>query len=115
MKKLLSLKTLLICISFTVFLLLVKDNMDVVWSAIGWITGIITPFAIGFLFAYILNYPYKFFYSKVFGRMGRKRKFLANFKKTPCAYYNLCNCSSNFCCYNLNCSSADCSQPVQSY
>ena len=67
MKKLLSLKTLLICISFTVFLLLVKDNMDVVWSAIGWITGIITPFAIGFLFAYILNYPYKFFYSKVFG------------------------------------------------
>ena len=81
MKKLLSLKTLLICISFTVFLLLVKDNMDVVWSAIGWITGIITPFAIGFLFAYILNYPYKFFYSKVFGRMGRKRKFLANFRK----------------------------------
>ena len=60
MKKLLSLKTLLICISFTVFLLLVKDNMNVVWSAIGWITGIITPFAIGFLFAYILNYPYKF-------------------------------------------------------
>lgn len=45
MKKLLSLKTLLICISFTVFLLLVKDNMNVVWSAIGWITGIITPFA----------------------------------------------------------------------
>ena len=29
MKKLLSLKTLLICISFTVFLLLVKDNMNV--------------------------------------------------------------------------------------
>ena len=55
MKKLLSLKTLLICISFTVFLLLVKDNMNVVWSAIGWITGIITPFAIGFLFAYILT------------------------------------------------------------
>ena len=81
MKKLLSLKTLLICISFTVFLLLVKDNMNVVWSAIGWITGIITPFAIGFLFAYILNYPYKFFYSKVFGRMGRKRKFLTNFRK----------------------------------
>ena len=86
MKKLLSLKTLLICISFTVFLLLVKDNMNVVWSAIGWITGIITPFAIGFLF-----------------------------QKTPCAYYNLCNCRSNFCRYNLNCSSADCSQPVQSY
>ena len=53
MKKLLSLKTLLICISFTVFLLLVKDNMNVVWSAIGWITGIITPFAIGFLFVQI--------------------------------------------------------------
>lgn len=114
MKKLLSLKTLLICISFTVFLLLVKDNMNVVWSAIGWITGIITPFAIGFLFAYILNYPYKFFYSKVFGRMGRKENSLLT-SENPCTYYNLCNCSSNFCCYNLNCSSADCSQPVQSY
>ena len=34
MKKLLSLKTLLICISFTVFLLLVKDNMNVLWSAL---------------------------------------------------------------------------------
>ena len=81
MKKLLSLKTLLICIAFTVFLLLLKDNMGILWSALGWIMGIITPFAIGFLFAYILNYPYKFFYTKVFGKMGRKRKFLGNLKK----------------------------------
>lgn len=76
MKKLLSLKTLLICISFTVFLLLVKDNMNVVWSAIGWITGIITPFAIGFLFAYILNYPYKFSTPKFSAEWGESENSL---------------------------------------
>ncbi len=74
MKKLLSLKTLLICISFTVFLLLVKDNMNVVWSAIGWITGIITPFAIGFLFAYILKLSVQIFLLQSFRQNGLKVK-----------------------------------------
>ncbi len=81
MKKFISLKTILICISFTVFLLLVKDNMDVVWSIFSNIIGILTPFLIGFLIAYILNFPYKIFYSKVFGKMGKKRKFFAGLKK----------------------------------
>ncbi len=81
MKKLLSLKNILICIAFTVFLLLVKDNMQIVWSILNTIAGILTPFAIGFLFAYILNFPYKFFYGKVFGKMGTKRKIFLNFKK----------------------------------
>lgn len=81
MKKFLSLRNVLICIAFTVLLLLVKDNMDVVWSIFGTIMSILTPFAIGFLLAYILNFPYKFFYEKAFGKMGKKRKFFANFKK----------------------------------
>ena len=34
MKKLLTLKNVLIAIAFTVLLLLVKDNMDVVWGII---------------------------------------------------------------------------------
>lgn len=81
MKKLLSLKNLLIAIAFTVFLLLVKDNMDIVWSILSTIAGILTPFAIGFLFAYILNYPYKFLYTRAFGKMGTKRKFFGYFRK----------------------------------
>ncbi len=81
MKKLIPLKTILICIAFTVFLLLVKDNMNVVWSIISNIASILTPFIIGFLIAYILNFPYKFFHSKVFGKMGKKRKFFAGLRK----------------------------------
>ena len=81
MKKLLSLKTVLICIAFTVFLLLVKDNMNVVWGTISTFFTILTPFIIGFLFAYILNFPYKFFYGKAFKKMGTKRKVFIKFKK----------------------------------
>ena len=81
MKKLIPLKTILICIAFTVFLLLVKDNMGVVWSIISNIASILTPFVIGFLIAYILNFPYKFFHSKVFGKMGNKKKFFAGLRK----------------------------------
>lgn len=70
MKKLLSLKTLLICISFTVFLLLVKDNMNVLWSALGWITGIITPFAIGFLLPIFSTTPTNFSTQKFSAEWG---------------------------------------------
>lgn len=81
MKRLLSLKNILICIAFTVFLLLVKDNMDLVWWIGSKILQILTPFIIGFLFAYILNFPYKFFYIKCFRKIGTKRKFLAVTRK----------------------------------
>ena len=81
MKKLLKLKNVLIAIAFTVFLLLVKDNMGVVGDILNKIITILTPFFLGFMIAYILNFPYKFFYGKVFGRMGKKRKFLAGLRK----------------------------------
>ena len=81
MKKLLKLKNVLIAIAFTVFLLLVKDNMGVVGDILNKIITILTPFFLGFMIAYILNFPYKFFYGKVFGKMGQKRKFLAGLRK----------------------------------
>ncbi len=81
MKKLLTMKNVLIAIAFTVFLLFIKDHLDIVWGIISGIMGILTPFFIGFLIAYILNYPYKFFCTKVFGRMGTKRKFLKSLVK----------------------------------
>ncbi len=81
MKKIMSIKTILIAIAFTVFLLFLKDNLKLVWDIFSTIMNILTPFIVGFLFAYILNFPYKFFYTKVFGKMGKKRKFFLNLKK----------------------------------
>lgn len=81
MKKFLSLRNVLICIAFTVLLLLVKDNINIVWDIVCTFASVLTPFIIGFLFAYILNYPYKFFYSTVFGKIGTKSPRLKNVKK----------------------------------
>lgn len=72
MKKFLTLRNALICIAFAVLLLLVKDNMKTVWDILCTFASVLTPFILGFLFAYILNYPYKFFHTKVFGRIGSK-------------------------------------------
>ncbi len=81
MKKLASIKTILIAIAFTVFLLFLKDNIAVLWGIAVKIAEILNPFIIGFLFAYLLNFPYKFFYAKAFGKMGSKRKIFAPLKK----------------------------------
>lgn len=81
MKKLASIKTILIAIAFTVLLLFVKDNIAVVWLALCKLAEILTPFVLGFLFAYLLNFPYKFFYTKAFGKIGTKHKALAVVKK----------------------------------
>lgn len=81
MKRFASFRNILIAIAFTVFLLFVKDNVDVVWEIICTIAGILTPFLVGFLFAYLLNFPYKFFYTKAFGKMGTKHKIFAMMKK----------------------------------
>lgn len=81
MKNLFSLRNVLICILFTIFLLFVKDNFSFVWNAICLLASILTPFLIGFLFAYILNFPYKFFYTRVFGFLKNKNKFFANMRK----------------------------------
>ena len=74
-------KNLLIAITFTVFLLFIKDHLDIVGNILSGLMGILTPFLIGFLIAYILNFPYKFFCNKVFGKMGKKHKFFARFIK----------------------------------
>lgn len=81
MKRFASFRNILIAIAFTVFLLFVKDNIDVVWEIICTIAEILTPFVVGFLFAYLLNFPYKFFYTKAFGKMGTKHKVFVKMKK----------------------------------
>ena len=74
-------RNILIAIAFAVFLLFIKDHLDVVGGLLSRIMDVLTPFFIGFLLAYILNFPYKFFYSKAFGKMGKKRKLIGRFRK----------------------------------
>ena len=60
MKRFATIRNVLIAIAFTVFLLFVKDNVDVVWEIICTIAGILTPFVVGFLFAYLLIFSTDF-------------------------------------------------------
>lgn len=66
------LKGPIICIAVAVGLLFVKDNFAVVWNIICTVASALTPIVYGFVIAYILNFPYKFFQEKVFGRIGTK-------------------------------------------
>ena len=74
-------KNILIAIAFTVLLLFVKDNLGIIFVIAGAILAILTPFFIGFLFAYILNFPYKLLHDGLFENMGKKHKFLLGVKK----------------------------------
>ena len=74
-------KNILLAIAFTVFLIFFFINLSWFWDVLTTILGILTPFFIGFLIAYILNFPYKFLYTKAFGKMGTKHKSLLKLKK----------------------------------
>ena len=69
-------RKILLAITFTVFLIFFFINLGWFWDLLSGFVGIITPFLIGFLIAYILNFPYKFLYTKAFGKMGTKHAFL---------------------------------------
>ena len=62
----------LICIVFAVFLLYLKDNMGYIFSGVGTFFAILTPFIYAFGIAYIMNFPYRFFRKKVFGKIKVK-------------------------------------------
>ena len=62
----------LICIVFAVFLLYIKDNMGYIFSGITTFFAILTPFIYAFGIAYIMNFPYRFFRKKVFGKIKAK-------------------------------------------
>ncbi len=78
-KKFNKLTGILICIAFAVFLLFIKDNVDNIWGIICNFASVLTPFIYGFGIAYILNFPYRFFQKKVFGRI--KSPFIQKINK----------------------------------
>ena len=64
----------IICIAVAILLLFVKDNIKVVWDFICLFATALTPIIYGFVIAYIINFPYKFFREKVFTKIGKKHK-----------------------------------------
>ena len=80
-KNLIPMKNLLIAITFATCLIFFFINFSWFWGVLGTITSILTPFFIGFLIAYILNFPYKFLYTKAFKKMGTKHKGLLKVRK----------------------------------
>lgn len=64
----------IICIAVAIGLLFVKDNFSSVWGLICNVASVLTPVIYGFIIAYILNFPFKFFNEKVFGRIGKNNK-----------------------------------------
>lgn len=72
---------LFLAIAFAVLLIFFFINISWVWGVVTMFLSILTPFFIGFLIAYILNFPYKFLYTKALGKMGEKHKFLKNLRK----------------------------------
>ncbi len=73
-------RNILLAITFSVFLIFFFINITWFWGLFQGFIAILTPFLIGFLIAYILNFPYKFLYNKVFGKMGKKHKFLGSLR-----------------------------------
>ena len=69
-------RKILLAITFTVFLIFFFINIEKFWGMLRGFLTILTPFFIGFLIAYILNFPFKFLYGTAFGKMGAKRPLL---------------------------------------
>lgn len=64
----------IICILFAVVMLLIKDNFSNVWSIITTLASALTPIVYGFVIAYILNFPFRFFKERVYCKIGKNNK-----------------------------------------
>lgn len=61
-------------ILFTIFVLVVLWNYELVFDGIGFLWGVIFPFALGGAIAFIVKIPMNFFEEKIFGKAKRKEK-----------------------------------------
>ena len=71
----------MIIIAFTVVLVFFFIHLSSIWDTISTVFTVLTPILYGLVIAYILNYPYKVFYSHAFKNMGKKRKWLSKLRK----------------------------------
>lgn len=71
-----SLKTILLIIAFTVFLLYLALNLPTIWEGVQKVFQLFAPVTIGLCLAFVLNVPMRALEERVFGFMSRsKRKF----------------------------------------
>ena len=78
----LSLKQILIIITFTVLLFCLVLNLSTVWKGIGKFFHLIAPVTLGLTFAYIMNVMMRLWEDKVFAFMKRsKKKFVRNTRR----------------------------------
>ena len=79
-----NLKPYLLLITYAGAVFLVVTHLDTIFRQIGWVASVAMPFIIGFVIAFVLNRPYKFFrhrlYEPAFAKIGlpeRRQKSLA--------------------------------------
>lgn len=61
-------------ILFTIFVLVVLWNYELVFEGIGFLWGVIYPFILGGIIAFIVNIPMNFFEEKFFGKAKKEEK-----------------------------------------
>ena len=74
-------KSLLLLITFTVFLLFIMVNFGVVWELLGILVTVLMPFFVGFIIAYLINLPYVFFADRAYAGLEKRGGFLAKMRK----------------------------------
>ena len=71
----------MIIIAFTVLLVFFFIHLSSIWDTISTVFTVLAPIVYGLVIAYILNYPYKFFFNHAFKNMGKKRRWLSGLRK----------------------------------
>lgn len=72
-----SLKTILLIIAFTVFLLYLALNLSSIWDGVQKVVRLFSPVTVGLCLAFVLNVPMRALENRVFAFLARsKRKFL---------------------------------------
>ena len=74
-------RQIMLLITFTVVLVFIMINFTVAWSLIGMLNTVLMPFYMGFVFAFLINMPYKFFADKAFIKLSTKGAFLQKSRK----------------------------------
>ena len=67
-------------ILFTIFVLVALWNYELVFDGIKFVWGVISPFVLGGVIAFIVNIPMRFFEEKLFDKAKVKKKKLPLFE-----------------------------------
>ncbi len=72
------LKSIMTLMLFAAVLVIGLLNLDGISGGISTFFGVLAPFIIGFVIAYVVNIPYSFFYNKVFVKLEQEKKTKRN-------------------------------------